>query len=656
LVIAGAGSGKTRVIEHRVLHLIEQGVAPAHILLLTFTRRAAKEMLTRAAARDPRAAQVDGGTFHGFAVRILRQYAATLRLPPGFTVMDQEDATTAVGRCMSRTQATQTVERFPSKKAVLDILSAVVNRRLSIPELLQEEYPQFQMHADALERVRRAYVQFKLDSGCLDFDDLLTFLLILLRQPAVQDQLAERYRFVMVDEYQDTNAIQGDIVCALAEKHGNVLIVGDDAQSIYRFRGACRQNILTFPQRFPGCRVVKLELNYRSSQPILDVANAVLKNMTTKFGKTLRSATGTDGARPMLLHFLNDYAEAEWIADAIKQARDEGVPLNDHAVLYRAGYLSNTLQIALAARQIPFVVYGGLKLSEAAHIKDLIAHLRLLGNPRDAIAWSRVLELFEGIGPRIGDRLASAVGSAATLEAACAAVTAEAAKTPKLKKPVAKLTEALQRSNRTPSVGEKIDIILVHYRPLLELKYDDWHRRLDDLEGLRSSTARYTCLDDLVADLSLDPPSQSKQASAGACSDEPPLVLSTIHSAKGLEFGHVYVLGLMDGVIPSAWSLAHPEALEEESRLVYVAVTRAKRQLVLTMHNGGWDEPTLARVSRFLQPSNVQGLLDGCPEPIRVSANRSHPPVPQLSKDELLAQLLCAQPYPVISGHSENGD
>jgi DNA helicase-2/ATP-dependent DNA helicase PcrA len=325
LVIAGAGSGKTRVIEYRVLNLLGAGVAPESILLLTFTRRAAREMLTRAARHDPRCGRVSGGTFHAFANGVIRRYAAVLGLSELFTILDQGDAEEAVGRCAARLGLYEGKKRFPKKDTLQSILSKATNRRLPLEAVLVKDYPYFLEFAPQVDLVRQRYTQFKVQSHCLDYDDLLVYLLILLEQEQVRDQLSERYGYAMVDEYQDTNALQGDITGYLGARHRNVMVVGDDAQSIYRFRGAHRQNILSFPDRFPGCLVVKLEQNYRSTQPILDVANAALENMRTKYSKCLRSVRGNDGAaRPKLVFFKNEQDEAEWVAGRGKAGTGRG--------------------------------------------------------------------------------------------------------------------------------------------------------------------------------------------------------------------------------------------------------------------------------------------------------------------------------------------
>jgi DNA helicase II / ATP-dependent DNA helicase PcrA len=326
LVIAGAGSGKTRVIEYRVLNLVRAGVAPESVVLLTFTRRAAREMLVRASRNDARCAKIAGGTFHSFANGIIRRYAAVLGLNDSFTILDKGDAEEVVGRCAARLGLYDTKKRFPKKDTLQAVMSKATNQRASVAGVLARDYPHFVEYAEQVERVRERYMEFKVASQCLDYDDLLVYLLILLEQEPVRQQLSERFKYVMVDEYQDTNALQGDIIYLLAERHRNVMVVGDDAQSIYRFRGAYRENILNFPDRFPGCLVVKLEQNYRSTGPILGVANAVMEDMRRKYSKCLRTVRGEDGSTPQLMQFKDDQDEAEWIAERAKRSPGRGSP------------------------------------------------------------------------------------------------------------------------------------------------------------------------------------------------------------------------------------------------------------------------------------------------------------------------------------------
>ncbi|HEX8524106.1 MAG TPA: ATP-dependent helicase [Tepidisphaeraceae bacterium] len=648
LVIAGAGSGKTRVIEYRVLNLIQKGVSPGSILLLTFTRRAAREMINRASRHDPRASKVDGGTFHSFANGVIRTYAGVLGLAESFTILDQGDAEEAVGRVASRMGVYQGKKRFPRKDTLQHILSMSVNRRMSIAEVLAKEYPHFVQHAAAIEAIQRQFTEFKLNSNSLDYDDLLVYLLILLEQEPVRNQLAERFRYVMVDEFQDTNAIQGDITALLAEKHQNVMVVGDDAQSIYRFRGAYRENILKFPQRFEKCRVITLEQNYRSTQRILDVANASLENMSSKYSKSLVAAKGEQGERPAFVIFKNDQDEADWVADQIKLLRDEGTVLNHQGVVYRSSYLSLALQVALNARNIPYAVYGGLRFNETAHVKDVCAHLKLAVNPKDTLAWNRALQLLPGVGPATAERLTDRLVELDSLAKACAALVEASPKNSRAGEGVSKLGELLWRiGESTATVGDRYEWVLDYYKPLLKEKYDDWGARIEDLESLRQIAQRYSSLDDLLADLTIEPPEKGAASTDAADKeDEKPVVLSTIHSAKGLEWEVVFLMGAKDGVLPSSRALEDQEDLEEEHRLFYVAVTRAKRQLILTMHHygNGPGIQNLYKPSRFVEAANVRECLDFDSTRTQSDAGKGKPSLPAgiemaLNKDSLLKRI-----------------
>lgn len=654
LVVAGAGTGKTRVVEHRVLELLIRGVDPASILLLTFTRRAAKEMLARVAARVPEGRRVAGGTFHAFAARTLRRYANVLGLPRSFSILDQEDAVTAVGRCMRRARSARPECRFPSKESVYEVISKATNTRRSIQSVLASDCPQFVPLTSEVARIRDVYVRYKLAAGAVDYDDLLTFLLVLLQQRDIAGELATRHRHVLVDEYQDTNAAQGEIVALLGKAHGNVTVVGDDAQSIYSFRGARRENILGFPSLFPRCTttIVRLEVNYRSRQPILDVANALLSHMPRRFDKRLRAATpvGLTLAtaahapdRPTLRRFEDAIDEAEWIASSILNARDAGVRFDEQAVLYRSSRQANELQLALSARRIPYRVFGGARVSEMAHVKDVMAILRVERNGADGIAWTRVFALHDGVGPRIAERLGAAAASAARSESLAesfAAATAACDRRAPAKRAVAWFERIIRdiQSFDAAMVAERFGAALNSYRPLLESSYLDHERRWGDLESLKLAAARYSNVDDLLADLSLDP--QKRRDADGDRATDPEdgglVTVSTIHSAKGLEWDHVFVIGLADGRFPGGRCLGDADALEEERRLLYVAITRAKRQLLLSANSspGCFD-----RLSRFLDRPDILTLLEQVavttpPPGLRTNATSQRIAVPARSLTE----------------------
>ncbi len=601
LVIAGAGSGKTRVIEYRVLNLLEKGVAPEEILLLTFTKKAARAMLERAASHDGRAAYVQGGTFHSFAYGILRRHGARLGISSRATVLGEGDAQEAVGRALTRLGfGGKGDDHFPKKATVARILSAARNRATSIAEVLDDEYPHFAQYAGQIEAIGEEYARYKKKFGYLDYDDLLVLTVELLRDDEARELVAGKYRYIMVDEYQDTNPAQGEITELLGRRHRNVMVVGDDAQSIYRFRGASHENIMRFPEKFSGCKVLKLEDNYRSVQPILDLGNAILADMPKKFAKTLR-ATRQGREPPQLLYFEDAETEAEHIVGEVVSLKRRGAGLKDQAVLFRSSYISIPLQAALARAGVPFRVYGGLKFYEMAHVKDVLAFLRVAANSKDEISWHRVLTLLPGVGERTAAGIYAAVsgGGRGTfrekLEKASGKISAD------MFKIVSLLDEAAE-----DAPGKSFRLILKGYLPFMREKFDDWPMRLADLEVLADIAEEYKSARDLLTDLALETPERAERGNE----HEETLTLSTIHSAKGLEWKVVYLLGVEEGVLPSKM-VRKDEEVEEEERLLYVAVTRAKDRLTLLFHLEGRESGNLPfnRLSRFLTPPEIGDLL-----------------------------------------------
>jgi ATP-dependent DNA helicase UvrD/PcrA len=614
LVIAGAGSGKTRVIEYRVLHLIQNRISPHSILLLTFTRKASREMISRASRHDPQCRNVDGGTFHSFAYKMLKRYAKIIGVSGSFIVLDEGDAEEAIQRCASKMGLYEREKRFPKKDTLRTIISASVNKSSPVGEIIKKEYPHFIEDIADIEKLRAAYAEYKLDKNYLDYDDLLIFLKILLENDDIRERLGRRYHYIMVDEYQDTNRLQGDIAYLLAKKHGNIMVVGDDAQSIYGFRGASHENIMAFPKRFPGCTVIKLEENYRSSQMVLDVANAVLENMKHKYSKCLVAAKKQAGERPKLLFFRDAYEEAEWVAERVKKGLDEGMPLGHQCVLFRSLYLSIPLQSELSRRNIPYETFGGIKFYETAHVKDIIAHLKVAVNPKDELAWNRVLMLLDQIGPKTAGRLTDEFVAYPSLSEVLTKALLKYEKGRTFSEGVVILGAALGAlDDKKLNVGEKFGVAVDYYLPILRQKYDDWHLRVNDLETLRQVAARYESLDDLLADFAIEPPEKGVwRVEAETKEEEKPFVLSTIHSAKGLEWETVFIMGLSDGTLPITFSLDSEEELEEEQRLLYVALTRAKSRLYLTLHHEGTRGgiTQFNKISRFVDMPNVMEKLD----------------------------------------------
>jgi ATP-dependent DNA helicase UvrD/PcrA len=601
LVVAGAGSGKTRTLVFRVARLVESGVDPQSVLLLTFTRRAAEQMLRRAAGLlDGRCEQVAGGTFHSFANLVLRRHGRTLGLESSFTILDRGDAEDVVGLLRARMGLDKKDKRFPRKQTIIEMFSMAVNKSRPLRDLIDASYSHLAEHADDLVALEEAYRDYKTERQVVDYDDLLVKLHELLRDhEGVRTQLSERYRYVMVDEYQDTNPLQAGIVRLLAAAHDNVMVVGDDAQSIYAFRGADFRNIMDFPTLFPGARIIALEENYRSTQPILDVANAVIAQASERYTKVLFTRQ-PDGAQPLLIAAANENYQSRFVCQRILELREEGVPLPEIAVLFRSSFHSFDLELELTRADLPFVKRGGFKFIETAHVKDALAHLRVIENPRDAVSWHRLLLLLENIGPRTADTIASQLIAAPDVPAALESVAGKPYSTDL--RALAGLFRRIGDGARRPD--EQLGEVLRYYEPLLKRVHpDDYPKRQRDLEHFVSIAARYRSLQSLLTDMALEPPSDSVNDVLATDEEEGLLCLSTIHSAKGLEWHTVFIIWTVDGKFPSTYSMHGEEELEEERRLLYVAVTRAKQNLYLSYPINMYDRASgmvLSKPSRFL--------------------------------------------------------
>ena len=603
LVIAGAGSGKTRTLTHRVAHLVQRGVAPNSILLLSFTRKASQEMLRRASELlDRRCREVAGGTFHSFSNSILRRYSAKIGFPQGFSIMDRSDAEDLIGFIRKALDTTEQGRHLPRKSTLATLFSRAINKNTTLEEIIYEDYPHFGFQTDLINKIWIGYQNRKRELSLLDFDDLLVYFHRLLSENLdVRDRLTTSYTHILVDEYQDTNFIQAEIVSLLAGKNENIMVVGDDAQSIYAFRGANYKNIIEFPNRFPGTRLIKLEENYRSLQPILDLANAVIEPATEKYSKCLFTRRG-GGDLPVLVAAASENAQSRYVTQEILRLRNEGVALDRIAVLFRASFQAFDLEVELNRAAISYVKVGGFKFTESAHIKDILAHLKIFAAPQDQLSWTRVLLLVEKIGPATALRIYTAVlkegaGPTGLLSA-------------KLKmKPNAgfdRLKQLIAAMDATPHpISRWGEMVLEYYKPYLETAYDDHPRRLRDLEQLISIMERYDRLDDFLDDMALDPPNDSvANGLAPTESHRNQLVLSTIHSAKGLEWHTVFIIWALDGRFPSIQAIDNPDTLEEERRLMYVAITRAQQSLHITYPVQIFDRATqslLYEPSRFLE-------------------------------------------------------
>ena len=577
LVIAGAGSGKTRTLVYRMAYLIQQGIPPESILLLTFTRRSAKEMLYRAGQlTDQSSRRVTGGTFHATANILLRHYGHHLGLSANFTILDRGDAEGIINLIKSSLGMAGAGKRFPSKRVIINLISGAINKSTTIKDLVYNDHVHLSEFINDIYTIKEHYNQFKRDHGLMDYDDLLVnWKLLLAQSEQARSELSHRFRYILVDEYQDTNQLQAEIVRLLAYHHQNVMVVGDDAQSIYSFRGADFYNIMRFSDQFPGTKIIKLEENYRSTAPILQLTNAVIANAEKKFTKTLFTSV-TGGIRPQVLVAPNEAAEARFIVQQIEQRRREDIPLNQIAVLFRSGYHSYKLEIELASHAIDFDKRGGLKLTESAHIKDLLSFFRVLINPWDHLSWNRILLQLEKVGPKTVQKILHCLRESDTPLAALAAYRPA----PAWKAQFEKLHETLQRLTQaelTPS--DQFDLVMAYYEPIFEkMYYDDYPKRRKELDHIKILIAGYGDLQSFVDDTTLDPP---EGGTAETAADENRLILSTIHSAKGLEWDTVFVIGLAEGRFPHQ-NATPGDQWEEERRLLYVAATRARQQLFLT--------------------------------------------------------------------------
>ena len=646
LVVAGAGTGKTTTLAARVAHLLERGVRPERLLLLTFSRRAAAQMLSRAEriTGDAGAGRVWGGTFHAVANRLLRLHGRALGLPPDFTVLDQGDAADLLGLLREELGLATTERRFARKETLAAIYSRTVNATTPLADVVAAHYPWCTDDVDDIRALVKAYTERKRRQHLLDFDDLLLFWKALVTAPATGGQVAAMFDHVLVDEYQDTNALQAGILEGMRPEGTprNLTVVGDDAQAIYGFRAATVRNILEFPQRFPGATVVKLERNYRSTPSILATSNAMIAHSPQRHEKTLWTEHA-DGERPTLTGCPDELGQAEHVCRAVLAHRERGTALKEQAVLFRAAHHSDVLEVELTRRNIPFVKYGGLKFLEAAHVKDALAMLRVLENPWDEVAWFRVLQLPDGMGPATARRVMAGLG----------------VHEPAGSSPLVRMTEAAVADARLDDLraalgachdetslqpAAQLERIRAYLEPVLERRYDAAAARLADLEQLTLLAAGDEARGRFLAELTLDPPASSSDLAAPPLLDEDYLVLTTIHSAKGLEWDVVHVIHASDGNIPSDMATGDDEQIEEERRLLYVALTRARRSLHVTFpqrfhHTIRRERYSTALVSRFLDHDDVRATLDVRGPDIHVREDRADQLRGVASVDALLADL-----------------
>ncbi|MDK2896294.1 MAG: ATP-dependent helicase UvrD/PcrA [Candidatus Atribacteria bacterium] len=606
LVLAGAGSGKTRTITYRVARLVEQGVTPSSILLVTFTNKAAREMLHRVECLLGTSLEMAwGGTFHHIGNLILRREAKKIGYQNNYTILDREDQKDLLDSCLGELGIDTKVRRFPKSKLIANIISLSRNTLVSLEDILQKQYPQFLEWSSQLNHLFLLYQERKQELNLMDYDDLLYYLWSLLREnEKTRRKYGDMFCHVLVDEYQDTNLIQAEIVDLLAQDHGNILAVGDDSQSIYSFRGANFANILDFPKKYPNCDIYKLETNYRSTAEILNLANRIIVHNSQQFDKNLRSVRGK-GVKPVVVPTRDAFEQANFVASKIFDLREEGYDLEQIAILYRAHYQSMEIQMELTRRGIPFEVRSGLRFFEQAHIKDVIAYLKIVANPQDEIAWMRILKMYPGVGKKTAQRIWETVGESSDPLATFLADSSVDSLSRAAREGVESLRKALLHLEQFAADPESIvaEVVKGDYGDYLKTRYPDWSERLQDIEELSHFASQFTSLEKFLSELALLGELEAENIVSGGIADEK-VTLSTVHQAKGLEWDCVFVVWLCEGGFPSARSLSQPENVEEERRLFYVACTRARDRLFLsypTMAQPKHGQSLVHKPSRFLR-------------------------------------------------------
>lgn len=613
LIIAGAGTGKTNTLAHRVAHLIQKGVSPARILLLTFTRRASAEMIKRVegilsshAARSTQhaaASRIWGGTFHAIANRLLRLHAQSLGFNEAFTVLDRTDAEDLMNDVRSDLGFDKGEVRFPRKETCVSIYSRCVNARESIEDCLKHHFPWCSNYPEQLRQLFKAFTERKAQQNILDYDDLLLYWYHMMQDEALAADVRGRFDAVLVDEYQDTNALQADILKALKPDGRGLTVVGDDAQSIYAFRAATINNILDFPQHYPGTNLLRLEQNYRSVQPILDATNDIIALATRRYEKNLFSDRKSS-QKPRLVTVMDEEQQSDYLIKQILEHHEAGISLKKQAVLFRAAHHSDALEVELTRRNIPFVKYGGLKFLEAAHVKDMLSILRVADNPQDTVSASRVLQMLDGIGPTHARRAIQHLAEAKYDFDAWLDYVPPAAATGQWSEFVHLLLDLRRSALPLP---EQVKKVRLFYEPICEKRFESADVRKRDLEQLEQISTNFQNRTAMLAELTLDPPTTTQDLAGPPLMEEDYLILSTIHSAKGCEWDAVYVIHAADGNIPSDMSTGSEAEIEEERRLFYVALTRAKDFLEVVMPlryyfkgRGTTDKHSYAQITRFI--------------------------------------------------------
>lgn len=604
LVIAGAGTGKTRTLVYRVARLIEDGTEPNSILLLTFTRKSANEMMRRASELlDSRAEKIQGGTFHSFSSNILRKYYAELGFAQNFNIIDQKDGEDVINFLRSNylERFNSKRKRFPNKSVISDVISMSINKSTTIVDILTEDFPNFIEYESEISTLYRDYVNYKKISNLMDYDDLLVNLRLLLKSnEKIKSLINQSIKYVMVDEYQDTNKLQHEIVLLLSNDKENVMAVGDDAQSIYSFRGSDFQNIFFFPESFSDCKVYKVEENYRSNNQILHLSNFIINQATFKYNKNLFSSKDSEEL-PKIIATNDERQQSEFIVQQVIEYIEQGVKLSDIAVLFRSAFHSFDLEIELNKANIPYRKFGGFKFMETSHIKDIIAFIKVIYNPKDLISWQRILILLDGVGTKTIANLTNLISVGKLTFQNYESILSVEFKNAK----ILNLFESLAKIDLDKiTVSGLVSKISSLYQPLLEKKYDDKEKRWRDVETFLNISENYKTVNTFLNDMALDPPNESVDEINPISKEKDFLTLSTIHSAKGLEWKVVFIIWALEGRFPSLRSVDNNDRIEEERRLFYVAATRAKDELYISYPQNIFDNESgfvLSRPTRFLE-------------------------------------------------------
>ena len=630
LCIAGAGAGKTTTLVRRAAYMIKEGIDPSKIRVMTFTKKAANMMIDRCRSYDEKAKLIKGGTFHSYGLQLVYKYHNILGLSNNLTVIDQEDAENAVEICIKKLNLRNTTASFPTKSAVHKIISYSMNNKVSLKASIRKIQPEFQTNLDDIARVADIYISYKIDQNVIDYDDCLSMARLLLDVPEVLKSEQELCEYLMVDEYQDTNLTQAEIVRLLGGEKGNVMAVGDPAQSIYSFRGALHQNIFDFEHFWSNCKVIYLDVNYRSTQGILDIANAIDETMATRYPrKMIPTHDHREGEKPTLITYAQDKEESTHISEKILQYRNSDIPFEEQAILVRSMSMGRHIEVELIAKKIPYVVVGGIRLEQTAHVKDILSILKINENFKDEISWYRILKLFPGVGSKTIDAIFHRISEVSDINDVIEILK----NSDHGKINTRPLRESLAVCKSDEGVGGKLDKIITHMIPVMKqnTKYrEDFDARVKDLESLVTLGTGFSNVSNFISTIVVDGPIMSERIDE-AKKTEPPMTISTVHGAKGLEWEVVFFPKLIDGHLPS-WFSRDADAREEELRIFYVGATRAKKHLHLSVTSTN-DGTRMTAPSPFIDEAKLRRKLD-CSY-----YRKQQTPIPRINAEELKTRM-----------------